>query len=90
MNPVQAYAVDPYESFSASISPSRASNPLRHVVNEAAVREFLSELNWALGLQDAVIQGLRKVPIRYFICDDSGSMNEGDGSRLVSSLHPSS
>jgi hypothetical protein len=59
-------------------------------INEGAVRDFLARHNWPYGLQDVVIEGFRKVPLRFFICDDSGSMNESDGNRLVSSSSSSS
>ena len=39
-----------------------------------------------LGLQDAVVKGFEEVPIRYIICDDSGSMSESDGNMLVKSF----
>lgn len=51
--------------------------------NEAGAREFLQANKWPKGLQDAFFQNLQKIPIRFFICDDSGSMSLGDGHRLV-------
>ena len=42
--------------------------------------------NYLLGLQDAVVKGLEEVPVRYIICDDSGSMSESDGNMLVKSF----
>jgi hypothetical protein len=44
----------------------------------------LSESRWPTGLADTMIKNLSRIPIRYFICDDSGSMNSSDGHRLVS------
>lgn len=49
----------------------------------AAARSFLSESNWPPGLQDTLIRNLSKIPIRYFICDDSGSMTTNDGHRTL-------
>jgi hypothetical protein len=61
-----------------------ASAPTLYGVNEGAVRDFLAKHHWPYGLTDAVVDGLKTVPYRCFICDDSGSMNESDGNRLVS------
>ena len=42
---------------------------------------FSNVLNdqWPLGLVDYAIRGMKAVPIRFFICDDSGSMGISDG-----------
>jgi len=53
--------------------------------NEAGIREYLTTYRWPKGLQDALIKELPRYPARYFICDDSGSMNAIDGEMLVSS-----
>lgn len=54
--------------------------------NEGGAREFLSSSdfgnNWPRGLQDTFIRSITKVPIRYFIVDDSGSMAASDGHKL--------
>ena len=44
--------------------------------DEGAAREFLSNhpYDWPVGLQDTFINSLSKFPIRFFICDDSGSV----------------
>lgn len=52
-------------------------------VHEADVREFLTHHHWPIGLQDTFVRNLVKVPIRFFICDDSGSMAASDGKRLT-------
>ncbi len=51
-------------------------------INEVKARAFLHENAWPLGLQDALVKGLKKIPIRYIICDDSGSMSTNDGYRF--------
>ena len=51
-------------------------------INEEKARAFLHENAWPLGLQDALMKGLKKIPIRYIICDDSGSMTTNDGYRF--------
>jgi len=49
------------------------------VQNEGNLREYLTMKKWPEGLQTAFINNLEKVPFRFFICDDSGSMATGDG-----------
>lgn len=66
--------------------------------DEGGAREVLSEFKWPEGLQskcshgylskdlfrlDTFVKSLSKIPIRFFICDDSGSMASTDGHRLV-------
>jgi len=53
--------------------------------NEAGAREYLSSHRWPMGLQDAFIKNLARMPMRFFICDDSGSMGHSDGHKLMSS-----
>lgn len=57
----------------------------RGVQNDGGAREFLSQHNWSPGMQEAFLQNLSKTPIRFFICDDSGSMDISDGNRIVES-----
>lgn len=52
-------------------------------VDEIGVRNFLMSHSWTNGLQDALVNTLKKMPIRYFFCDDSGSMSHTDGLKLV-------
>jgi len=54
-------------------------------VNEIETKKFLTSKNWPAGLQDVIVKGLKKIPIRYFICDDSGSMLEPDGKIVIQS-----
>lgn len=51
--------------------------------NDAGARDFLSKHAWPPGLQDTFINNLHKIPYRYFICDDSGSMCSPDGHKMV-------
>lgn len=46
-------------------------------------REFLSANKWPLGLQDTFVQNLSLISMRFFICDDSGSMMANDGHKLL-------
>ncbi len=52
-------------------------------VNVSAAKEFLSRHNWPLGLQEALIKSCAKMPVRFFITDDSGSMLTNDGKRIL-------
>jgi hypothetical protein len=52
------------------------------VSNPDACSGFLNKNGWPAGLQDAVTATIRRMPIRYVICDDSGSMSSSDGSKL--------
>jgi hypothetical protein len=54
-------------------------------IDETATRKFLTENDWPIGLQTALIQSCQKMPIRFFITDDSGSMLTNDGRRIVGS-----
>jgi hypothetical protein len=52
-------------------------------INEGAIREFLSaKHHWPEGLQTQLVSSLKKIPLRFFICDDSGSMMTSDGHRV--------
>ena len=52
-------------------------------INTQATRNFLIQNEWSSGLQEIFIKDISNIPMRYFICDDSGSMAQPDGSRLV-------
>jgi hypothetical protein len=52
-------------------------------VNEAKGREFLSRYHWPEGLKQTIIKSCKKLPLRFFIVDDSGSMLTNDGRRLL-------
>ena len=51
------------------------SELLSSLPNEDGAREFLSGLDWPRGLQDIFIRNLKRIPIRFFVCDDSGSVS---------------
>jgi hypothetical protein len=57
--------------------------PLPSVQNDGGAREFLLQRKWPVPLQEAFIANLQKTPLRYFICDDSGSMCADDGQRHI-------
>lgn len=74
---VQAEAI-PVNGFNRSTASPPPS------CNETGAREYLGGHKWPLGLQNTSIQNLAKIPIRFFICDDSGSMILSDGHKLMS------
>lgn len=76
---VEAFAVHHGES----ATPASALNADQQA-SEAATREFLTTNFWPQGLQETFLRNLSKIPMRYFICDDSGSMTTADGHRLTS------
>ena len=51
-------------------------------INEYAAKEFLKGQRWPSGMQQAALNSMQKMPIRYFIVDDSGSMASADGNRM--------
>ena len=53
--------------------------------DQKAARQYLTDQNWPVGLQEAMIKSCLKMPVRFFICDDSGSMLTNDGHRIVGS-----
>ena len=70
---------------SAPFAPSQPYAPSSAIANEAGAKEYLSELNWPKPLQEAFLRSVEQIPIRYFICDDSGSMGAMDGTKLMKS-----
>jgi hypothetical protein len=54
-------------------------------INEAGARAFMKSHKWPTGLQDTFLSNLARMPMRFFICDDSGSMVASDGHRLLGS-----
>lgn len=52
-------------------------------IQEHAARKFVAKHNWSRGLQESLISSCKKIPIRFFIVDDSGSMATNDGNRII-------
>jgi len=53
--------------------------------NDEAAKQFLTLRKWPAGFQNLVLKQMTEtIPLRFFICDDSGSMFEDDGQHLVS------
>ena len=79
-------AVDDYHGVGPvgpSGPPPSYSNTIPPQPEESSVRQYLRHHNWPSGLQSLFLQTRAKVPIRYFICDDSGSMMSSDGKHIV-------
>ncbi len=57
--------------------------PLPALQNDGGAREFLMQCKWPGPLQESFINNLARTPLRYFVCDDSGSMCTDDGKKLV-------
>lgn len=51
--------------------------------NEKFARKYLSAHGWPKGMQTTVLKSSQKIPIRFMIVDDSGSMGTTDGKRTV-------
>lgn len=69
----------------APTNPQFVEEPLAQFQNEGGAREFLSTHGFPIGLQDTFVEALTKVPLRFFVLDDSGSMAANDGKRIVKS-----
>ena len=52
-------------------------------INETTFRNLLFTNGWPLGLQTTLLNGIKSMPMRFFICDDSGSMLTADGKRVA-------
>lgn len=68
----------PYE-IKKDIQPAA---PLPTLQNPEGAKEFLSKQGWPEGLIEVFIQNVSKTPLRFFVCDDSGSMYTTDGNVL--------
>ncbi len=65
----------------ATAPPPPPTAPI--AADPTAIKEFLRGHGWPEGLQDTMIRNLQKIPFRFFICDNSGSMSTNDGHKLV-------
>jgi len=45
--------------------------------------QYLTSCGWSSGMQETLIKSLNKIPIRFWVIDDSGSMLMNDGKRRV-------
>ncbi len=63
----------------SAIASNQRDSIVASPVNEEGIRAFLDGENWPLGLIQTYVENANKVGFRYFIIDDSGSMNNPDG-----------
>ena len=81
-----AVAVPAVEAVLATAPATNAadvSSDRGYGVDEGAAAEFLRTHAWPPGLSKALVKCLKKNPYRFFIIDDSGSMQSGDGNIVV-------
>jgi hypothetical protein len=87
--PVQVVPFHVYPVAMQPLAPAHSDVLISHAVlnqhNEEGARAFLRERGFPPGLQDAFVESLIKLPLRFFILDDSGSMATGDGKKVVAS-----
>jgi hypothetical protein len=81
---LQSTTFQPAKPWPASLK-KKVIEALKLKANESAGRQYLTQHNWPSGLKDALMKSVRKMPMRFFIVDDSGSMILNDGRRLVAS-----
>jgi hypothetical protein len=66
-----------------AVPPPAPLTRLPSVQNDGNLREYLQRNSWPPSMQDYFITSLERIPVRFFICDDSGSMGISDGERVV-------
>lgn len=59
------------------------SNIFDNVTDDNNAKQYLSHHGWPPGMQNAILKSFAKVPLRFFIVDDSGSMLTNDGHMLT-------
>ena len=52
-------------------------------VQEAAANSFFDRHDWPYGLREIIFRDCKKVPLRFYVVDDSGSMSSKDGMRIA-------
>lgn len=58
-------------------------NSFKREPNEIRGKQFVQRYDFTPGLQHILYKSCQKIPIRFFIVDDSGSMSNNDGHRVV-------
>ncbi len=82
---VEAIPVHNDPTNATGLASESAADPSHRTMNEPALRDYLTTNRWPKGLQDTFLRNLDKIPHRFFICDDSGSMSTSDGHRVITS-----
>lgn len=84
-----------HKDISFSVHKPNAIKPWPPALRDAVVRsfkrqpdeqsglKFLSKHDWPTGLSGTVFKSCKKIAIRFFIVDDSGSMILNDGKRVI-------
>eukprot|EP01034_Spumella_vulgaris_P033732 gene33732-41615_t len=72
-----------YQAFPVDINVALVGSAPVRAYNEDGAKQYLSNLKWPPGLQNTFVSNLAKIPMRFFICDDSGSMCTNDGHKLI-------
>lgn len=72
-----------YPAYSSASDTVTYTPTLETYFNEEKCRLFLAEQQWPTGLVDEYVRGLSACPMRFFLIDDSGSMNASDATRLI-------
>jgi hypothetical protein len=70
-------------SVSAPDEPIYSSFPSKVCQNDGNLSEYLTQKRWPDNMQTVFIQNVEQLPIRFFICDDSGSMTRDDGTVIT-------
>lgn len=78
-----AVPMDDHSKVLPSAPTDDAPSFLQGVQNEGGACEFLSQHKWPTALQTSFLNNLKRTPVRFFVCDDSGSMAAHDGHRVV-------
>src|SRR5690349_12251899 len=68
--------------YTRAVSIQRAST-MTSALDFAGVNDFLNSHHWPMGLQHHLQKNVVSMPLRFFICDDSASMAQSDGQKLV-------
>eukprot|EP01039_Chlorochromonas_danica_P008815 gene8815-9719_t len=57
--------------------------PLPTIRNRQAARDLCAELSWPISLVDSFLENIERTPLRYYLVDDSTSMQALNGQRVV-------
>ena len=69
------------------LSGDRREQVLSSPLHELNATQYLTLHEWPIALQNAFLRNLARIPFRFFIIDDSGSMATSDGHRLIGRGH---
>ena len=55
-------------------------------LNETAASNYLAKHAWPAGLKKTLFKSCKKIVMRFFLVDDSGSMITNDGKRVIKNV----